>query len=167
MALPQDGQNANGLTKVTEVPTGKELIFVDPTTNEGGIITLEDLTTQILNKLTSKIFTLDQGNITLIEALNKLNSKKVNFYTYMLRVDSSLDITLPYREGVYILTIKHNFAGNNVYIIQGYSENDHASINAIRRGYEKFVVTSKGVDTLTISQKDTGGDSDVGLIRLC
>ena len=74
MALPQDGQNANGLTKVTEVPTGKELIFVDPTTNEGGIITLEDLTTQILNKLTSKIFTLDQGNITLIEALNKLNS---------------------------------------------------------------------------------------------
>ena len=75
MALPQDGQNANGLTKVTEVPTGKELIFVDPTTNEGGIITLEDLTTQILNKLTSKIFTLDQGNITLIEALNKLNSK--------------------------------------------------------------------------------------------
>ena len=80
MALPQDGQNANGLTKVTEVPTGKELIFVDPTTNEGGIITLEDLTTQILNKLTSKIFTLDQGNITLIEALNKLNSKPVPLY---------------------------------------------------------------------------------------
>lgn len=78
MALPQDGQNANGLTKVTEVPTGKELIFVDPTTNEGGIITLEDLTTQILNKLTSKIFTLDQGNITLIEALNKLNSNAQN-----------------------------------------------------------------------------------------
>jgi hypothetical protein len=78
MALPQDGQNANGLTKVTEIPKGKELIFIDPTTNEGGIITLEDLTTQILNKLTSKIFTLDQGNITLIEALNKLNSNAQN-----------------------------------------------------------------------------------------
>lgn len=74
MALPQDGQNANGLTKVTEIPTGKELIFIDPTTNEGGIITLEDLTTQILNKLTSKIFTLDQGNMTLLQALNQLNS---------------------------------------------------------------------------------------------
>ena len=73
MALPQDGQNANGLTKVTEIPTGKELIFIDPTTNEGGIITLEDLTTQILNKLTSKIFTLDQGNMTLLQALNQLN----------------------------------------------------------------------------------------------
>ena len=75
MALPQDGQNANGLTKVTEIPKGKELIFIDPTTNEGGIITLEDLTTQILKNLTSQTFTLDQGNITLIEALNKLNSK--------------------------------------------------------------------------------------------
>ena len=74
MALPQDGQNANGLTKVTEIPTGKELIFIDPTTNEGGIITLEDLTTQILKKLTSQTFTLDQGTMTLLQALNQLNS---------------------------------------------------------------------------------------------
>lgn len=81
MALPQDGQNANGLTKVTEIPKGKELIFIDPATNEGGIITLEDLTTQILNKLTSKIFTLDQGNMTLLAALNQLNSnaQKIRF----------------------------------------------------------------------------------------
>ena len=82
-------------------------------------------------------------------------------------MDSSLDITLPYREGVYILTVRHKWAGNNVYIIQGCAANDHVSINAIRRDYEKFVVTSKKTDTLTISQKDTGGDSDVGLIRLC
>lgn len=75
MALPQDGQNANGLTKVTEIPKGKELIFVDPTTNEGGIITLEDLTKQILNNLTSRTFALDQGTKTLPAALNELNSK--------------------------------------------------------------------------------------------
>lgn len=75
MALPQDGQNANGLTKVTEVPAGKELIFIDPTTNEGGIITLENLTTQILKKLTSQTFALDQGTKTLPAALNELNSK--------------------------------------------------------------------------------------------
>lgn len=76
MALPQDGQNANGLTKVTEIPKGKELIFIDPTTNEGGIITLEDLTTQILKNLTSQTFALDQGNMTLLAALNQLNSNK-------------------------------------------------------------------------------------------
>ena len=74
MALPQDGQNANALATVKEVPAGKKLIFVDPTTNEGGIITLEDLTTQILKKLTSQTFTLDQGTKTLPAALNELNS---------------------------------------------------------------------------------------------
>ena len=74
MALPQDGQNANALATVKEVPTGKKLIFVDPTTNEGGVITLEDLTTQILKNLTSQTFVLDQGTKTLPAALNELNS---------------------------------------------------------------------------------------------
>ena len=50
------------------------MIFVDPDTNEGGIITLEDLTTQILKKLTSQTFALDQGTKTLPAALNELNS---------------------------------------------------------------------------------------------
>ena len=88
MALPQDGQNANGLTKVTEVPAGKELIFIDPTTNEGGIITLENLTTQILKKLTSQTFALDQGTKTLPAALNELNSKTKLVHTTRLEVNS-------------------------------------------------------------------------------
>lgn len=77
MALPADGQNANGLTKVTQIPAGKELMFIDPTTNEGGIITLEDLTKQILNGLASQAFALDAGQMTLLAALNKLNSDMV------------------------------------------------------------------------------------------
>lgn len=81
MALPQDGQNANALATVKEVPTGKKLIFVDPTTNEGGIITLEDLTTQILKKLTSQTFALDQGTKTLPAALNELNSNLLKIQT--------------------------------------------------------------------------------------
>ena len=78
MALPQDGQDANGLTKVTQIPAGKELMFIDPTTNEGGIITLEDLTKQILNGLASQAFALDAGQMTLLAALNKLNSDKLS-----------------------------------------------------------------------------------------
>ena len=74
MALPQVCQDANGLTKVTQIPAGKELMFIDPTTNEGGIITLEDLTKQILNGLASQAFALDAGQMTLLAALNKLNS---------------------------------------------------------------------------------------------
>ena len=77
MALPQDGQDANGLTKVTQIPAGKELMFIDPTTNEGGIITLEDLTKQILNGLASQAFALDAGQMTLLAALNKLNSESL------------------------------------------------------------------------------------------
>ena len=80
MALPQDGQNANALATVKEVATGKKLIFVDPTTNEGGVITLEDLTTQILKNLTSQTFALDQGTKTLPAALNELNSNRVAVY---------------------------------------------------------------------------------------
>lgn len=90
MALPQDGQNANGLTKVTEIPKGKELIFIDPTTNEGGIITLEDLTTQILKNLTSQTFALDQGTMTLLQALNQLNSNR-----FKCRTVSFVDVTIP------------------------------------------------------------------------
>lgn len=85
MALPQDGQDANGLTKVTQIPAGKELMFIDPTTNEGGIITLEDLTKQILNGLVSQAFALDAGQMTLLAALNKLNSDKTK-----LCIDSNI-----------------------------------------------------------------------------
>lgn len=79
MALPADGQNANGLTKVTQIPAGKELMFIDPTTNEGGIITLEDLTKQILSGITSQAFNLDAGQMTLIQALNDVNRQTISF----------------------------------------------------------------------------------------
>ena len=78
MALPQDGVNMNELPKTSTIPTGKELLFIDPTTNEGGVITLEDLTKQILQNLTSQTFALDQGTKTLPAALNELNSKAKN-----------------------------------------------------------------------------------------
>ena len=87
MALPQDGQDANGLTKVTQIPAGKELMFIDPTTNEGGIITLEDLTKQILNGLASQAFALDAGQMTLLAALNKLNSDKIKATTFKVSVN--------------------------------------------------------------------------------
>ena len=75
MSLPEEGVAANTLPEVTTIPTGKKLIFTDPDTNEGGIITLENLSKQILQNLTSQTFALDQGNLTLLQALNQLNSK--------------------------------------------------------------------------------------------
>ena len=78
MALPQDGQDANGLTKVTQIPAGKELMFIDPTTNEGGIITLEDLTKQILNGLTTQAFKMDTGTQTIPAAINYLFGNSIS-----------------------------------------------------------------------------------------
>ncbi len=100
MALPADGQNANDLTKVTEIPAGKELIFFDPTTNEGGIITLENLTKQILNGLTKQTFALDAGQQTILQALNTLNSDLGSHNTFYKNLGddnnplNSYDLTL-------------------------------------------------------------------------
>lgn len=81
MSLPEESVAVNTLPEVTTIPTGKKLVFTDPDTNEGGIITLENLTKQILQNLTSQTFTLDQGNLTLLQALNQLNSKtKISTY---------------------------------------------------------------------------------------
>ena len=74
MSLPEESVAVNTLPEVTTIPTGKKLIFTDPDTNEGGIITLENLTKQILQNLTTQTFGLDQGNLTLLQAINQLNS---------------------------------------------------------------------------------------------
>lgn len=114
MALPQDGQNANGLTKVTEIPKGKELIFIDPTTNEGGIITLEDLATQILKNLTSQTFTLDQGNMTLLAALNQLNSKALSVYSYSNAWETKYEIDISNISTMLLLTFGGSGGKNSV-----------------------------------------------------
>ena len=89
MSLPSDGVNANVLAETTTIPTGKKLIFLDPDTNEGGIITLENLTKQILSNLATQTFNLDQGTKTLPAALNELNSKTK--YLYFGTLDKKMD----------------------------------------------------------------------------
>ena len=93
MSLPEESVAANTLPEVTTIPTGKKLIFTDPDTNEGGIITLENLTKQILQNLTSQTFTLDQGNLTLLQALNQLNSKVKTLNYIYCRVKTKVGIT--------------------------------------------------------------------------
>ena len=75
MALPQESQNANGLVKESEVPAGKQFIFVDPDTNEGGTISIEDLQKQIFNNLVNQNLSLKQGEMTLVQALNQTNDE--------------------------------------------------------------------------------------------
>lgn len=95
MSLPEESVAANTLPEVTTIPTGKKLIFTDPDTNEGGIITLENLSKQILQNLTSQTFALDQGNLTLLQALNQLNSNKVSYVKYeIINPEKGFSLTL-------------------------------------------------------------------------
>lgn len=112
MALPQDGQDANGLTKVTEIPAGKELMFIDPTTNEGGIITLENLTKQILNGLTTQAFKMDTGTQTIPAAINYLFGN-CQFSNKILKIKEYTADTLPidYPIGISMCANDSNFYG--------------------------------------------------------
>lgn len=150
MALPQDGQNANALATVKEVPTGKKLIFVDPTTNEGGVITLEDLTTQILKNLTSQTFALDQGTKTLPAALNELNSNRFSICeknvsdldnppaAFILNTDINPK-GLPKLDSNGCCVIQHN-PGNEIYTAQ----------LAFSFGCEKIAIRTKKTDSWSV-----------------
>ena len=70
-AEQKDYVDANTLSEVVTIPTGKKFIFTDAATNQGGTVALENLARQIL--LTTQTFELDQGTKTLPDALNELN----------------------------------------------------------------------------------------------
>lgn len=65
--------------KINELPTKTSPVTGDKCLMSGAaeeyLIDYDKLATAILNKLTSKTFTLDQGTKTLIAAINELNSK--------------------------------------------------------------------------------------------
>lgn len=82
-----DSINANTLTEVTTVPTNKKLIFTDPDTNEGGIITMENLTKQILNYNFKTAF----GNTSI--------TSNFNLYYHNIPRTTPKDITSYYSDG--------------------------------------------------------------------
>ena len=146
MALPQDGQDANGLTKVTQIPAGKELMFIDPTTNEGGIITLEDLTKQILNGLTSQTFGLDSGTQTLPAAINYLYGNSLKWQRYavfdgVIKVKNIYALTSK-GEGVLLANISPyntpSISEQHLYIIGFSADKGNANFHKIVGGEEKI-----------------------------
>ena len=111
MSLPQDGVNANALAETTTIPTGKKLIFLDPDTNEGGIITLENLTKQILSNLATQTFNLDQGTKTLPAALNELNSNLKRSYVLRTSTNDGNDLKINTPSRCTIIAILNTAAG--------------------------------------------------------
>ena len=71
-------QKINALPVKTSPTTGDKMLMIGSA--EEYQIDYDQLATAILNKLTSKTFTLDQGTKSLVAALNELNS---NFDLYL------------------------------------------------------------------------------------
>lgn len=67
------------LNPVTTPTTSQSLLVFDESTNAGNRINYDLLADAILNKITTKNYTLDAGSQTLISALNALNSKTKAF----------------------------------------------------------------------------------------
>lgn len=73
-------QNITALPAVTTPESSDQLLLVGAT--EEKLIDYDKLADAILGKIASKNFTLDQGNKTLLAALNELNSNKVSYAKY-------------------------------------------------------------------------------------
>lgn len=73
-------QNITALPVSTTPETSDQLLLVGAT--EEKLIDYDKLADAILNKLTSKKFSLDQGTMPLISALNQLNSNRLKEYNW-------------------------------------------------------------------------------------
>lgn len=80
-------QNITALPVSTTPETSDQLLLVGAT--EEKLIDYDKLADAILNKLTSKKFSLDQGTMPLISALNQLNSKRFKANNYIIHSDDS------------------------------------------------------------------------------
>lgn len=89
-------QKINALPTKTAPVTGDKCLMSGAA--EEYLIDYDKLATAILNKLTSKKFTLDQGTKTLIAAINELNSKNIFYGTAINYNDDMNDYTVP---GIY------------------------------------------------------------------
>lgn len=70
-------QNITALPATTTPESSDQLLLVGAT--EEKLIDYDKLADAILGKIASKNFALDQGNKTLLQALNELNSKTMNY----------------------------------------------------------------------------------------
>ena len=75
-----EDQAINALSTKTAPETSDQLLLVGA--GEPQLIDYDKLADAILNKITSKNYDLDAGQMTLLAALNKLNSDKVNYGIY-------------------------------------------------------------------------------------
>ena len=132
-------QKINALPTKTAPVTGDKCLMSGAA--EEYLIDYDKLATAILNKLTSKTFTLDQGTKTLIAAINELNSKTSNEIKFAYKtypVDSFENVSamlrqcaddMPSDSKTYIVRIVYGSVFTA--IIQSYDDDTYRAVFAI------------------------------------
>ena len=96
-------QKINALPTKTTPTSGDKCLMSGAA--EEYLIDYDKLATAILNKLTSKTYSLDQGTKTLIAAINELNSKSFsvsNIVTDVSQLDDMKGTNISYLDGALI-----------------------------------------------------------------
>lgn len=150
-------QNITALPVSTTPETSDQLLLVGAT--EEKLIDYDKLADAILNKLTSKKFSLDQGTMPLISALNQLNSK-VFIKTQNL---STFSINIKLNKNTYTSFIMYGATSQNngfMYIVFIDVASAKRAVNFIKiadfvAGRTFSGTYSDDTSTLTINANDT------------
>lgn len=95
-------QNITALPQTTAPEASDQLMIVGAT--EEKLIDYEKLADAILTKLTSKTFALNQGTMTLLQALNELNSKASESESYICSPEKNFEKALRNNKIVLVFT---------------------------------------------------------------
>lgn len=118
-------QKINALPTKTSPTTGDKMLMIGAA--EEYQIDYDQLADAILNKLTSKTYSLDQGTKSLLAALNELNSK--TFQESNEIITSDVDWNTINEAGVYKVQCGNGFAeGKNTPMITSISDFYHFGI---------------------------------------
>lgn len=115
-------QAINALSTKTAPETSDQLLLVGA--GEPQLIDYDKLADAILNKITSKNYALDAGQMTLLAALNKLNSDMANSGKRIFsRVQNAGTLSFPIKNYSCMLVILQTSTSSNtpIYIISRYN----------------------------------------------
>ena len=65
-----------------------------------------------------------------------------------------------------MLSVAHSYAGLNLYLLMARSKDKTVLIQPLYTGYAKYTVAAIDLNTIKITQADTGGISKVGILRI-
>ena len=139
-------QAINALSTKTAPETSDQLLLVG--TGEPQLIDYDKLADAILNKITSKNYALDAGQMTLLAALNKLNSE-LSFISKVKDVDiqvvneyvyTGLSFTVP-KNTLFIFTAKAFYNNSEPLGISIASSDSSYFKNTVIENNEKYPTT--------------------------